>query len=100
MCEQGIDENNTDCSGQSDAAPDNEESSRDQDRETEKISQVGREHDDRKGDASAQGTPARSGWFDDPQAKEIGAAPGSIGTVGGWVYVRTKTGHLKKRSSR
>ena len=63
------------------------------------ISQVGHAHDDRKGDAPAPGTPARSFWFDDA-TKEIGAAPGSKGTVGGWVYVRTKTGHLKKRSHR
>jgi hypothetical protein len=57
-----------------------------------------RSHDDDRKGASAE-TPARSFWFDDA-TKEIGATPGSKGTVGGWVYVRTKTGHLKKRASR
>jgi hypothetical protein len=85
--------------GQSAPSPDNEKGSRDQNREVEKISQVGREHDDRKGDgASASGSSARSLWFDD-KTKEIGAKPGSTGTVGGWVFVRTKTGHLRKRKS-
>jgi len=67
--------------------------------EWKKNLRVGHAHDDRKGDAPAPGTSARSFWFDDA-TKEIGAAPGSTGTVGGWVYVRTKTGHLKKRTGR
>jgi hypothetical protein len=93
--------------GQSAPSPDNEKGSRDQNREVEKISQVGREHDDRKGDRpekcqDEEGPKAlwsdRSRWFDD-KTKEIGAKPGSTGTVRGWVFVRTKTGHLRKRQS-
>jgi hypothetical protein len=69
----------------------------------ETISQVGHDQNGRSQSAGPHRTPrgegkaARSLWFDDPQAKEIGASPGSKGTVGGWLYVRTKTGHLKKR---
>jgi len=92
---------------QSTPAPDNENGPSDQNFEAakgfvaewKKNLRVGHAHDDRKGDASAPGTPARSFWFDDA-TKEIGAAPGSTGTVRGWVYVRTKTGHLKKRTGR
>lgn len=53
-------------SGQTPSSADNEKGAGDQDRQAQKISQVGREHDDRKGDASAHdAAPARSGWFDD-----------------------------------
>jgi len=92
--------------GQKYFATDHEKGSRDQNREAQKLSedpspQVGYQHNVRKGEGDrAGGMPARSFWFDDPQAKEIGASPGSQGTVDGWVYVRTKTGHLKKRTNR
>jgi len=85
--------------GQSSPAPDHEKGSSDQEFQT--ISEVGHTGNDRKGDASVlaamPSTPARSFWFDDA-TKEIGARPGSWGTVAGWVYVRTKTGHLRKRA--
>jgi hypothetical protein len=80
--------------GQSTPAPHHEKGAGDQ---KFRISQVGHSHDDRKGDAPAEGPSARSFWFDD-STKEIGDAPGSTGTPRGWVYVRTKTGHLKKRA--
>jgi hypothetical protein len=83
-------------SGQSALAPDNEEGARNQDREVEKISQVGREHDDRKGDAPepespSENGPARSGWFDDP-TKEIGDAESNPQSEFPWVYRWTEIG--------
>ena len=88
--------------GQISPSPDHEKGARDQDFQ---ISEVDHTANERKRDATSgpgitKPRPAsRSFWFDDA-TKEIGASPGSTGTVGGWVYVRTKTGHLKKRTSR
>jgi hypothetical protein len=64
---------------QSAPPPHNEKGASHQNRKAEKISQVGRKHDDRKGDAPSEDLPAvestgsgaRSGWFDD-KTKEIG----------------------------
>ena len=104
MCEEDFYENNTVHGRQEHVAPDNEKSSRDKNREAKKISQVGSAHGPKTREWARclwrAHSPPRSGWFDDPAAKEIGAAPGSTGTVRGWFYVRTKTGHLKKRTSR
>jgi len=82
--------------GQSSPSQDYEKGSGDQ---KFQAGEVGRYQNDRTGDASTTNSSARSFWFDDA-TKEIGAAPGSTGTVRGWVYVRTKTGHLKKRTGR
>jgi len=82
--------------GQSSPSADNEKGPRDQEFP---LSQVGRSHADRKGDAPATGTPARSGWFDD-ETKEIGDAASGAQFEFGWVYVRTKTGHRRERTAR
>jgi hypothetical protein len=78
--------------GQSSPSQDHEEGSSDQDFQIS----VGHTGNDRKEAPAAPRPPERSFWFDDA-TKEIGASPGSKGTIGGWVYVRSKTGHLKKR---
>jgi hypothetical protein len=76
--------------GQSSPSPDNEEGSRDQ---KLPISQVGQTNDRKREGASAQGcVSARSRWFDDKTC-EIGA--GETQFEFGWVYRRTKTGHLR-----
>jgi len=80
--------------GQGSPSPDYEKGPRDQ---KFPISQVGHAHDDRKGDASAQGTPARSLWFDD-KTKEIGDASCGSQFEFGWIYRRTKTGHRRERT--
>jgi len=78
---------------QSAPSPDHEKGASDQNFQ---VSQVGQLLNDRKRAAAPCEAAQRSFWYDDP-VKEIGVKPGSTGTVGGWVYVRTKTGHLKKR---
>jgi hypothetical protein len=94
--------------GQSAPPPNHEKGARDKNLETqdrEEISQVGFGKKTESREQAAAGSyllgnpPTRSLWFDDPQTKEIGAKPGSTGTIRGWVYVRTKTGHLRKRTS-
>jgi len=86
--------------GQSSPSPDHEKGSSDQ----EFPKQVGSAHEPKTREWARSlwraHSPQRSFWFDDPQAKEIGASASSKGIVAGWVYVRTKTGHLKKRTSR
>ena len=85
--------------GQSSPSQNHEKGARDQ--KFPNFSQVGQPTNDRTHECPAsEGTaPDRSLWFDDP-TKEIGAASGSTGIVRGWVYVRTQTGHLKKRTGR
>ena len=92
-------------SGQSSPSPDYEKGPSDQKfqnakefiAEWKKNLRVGHAHDDRKGDAPAPGTSARSGWFDD-QTKEIGHASGPSQFEFGWIYRRTQTGHLRERT--
>ena len=63
-------ENNSIIGGQGHFAPDYEESSRDQDRETQKISQVGHTHD-RKGNGEASGEGAVREHEDRPPASFV-----------------------------
>ena len=103
MCEKAIDKNDSFGGRQGDIAPNNEKRSRDQDREAQKISQVGHTND-RKGDAPAPGgriacgASARSGWFDD-KTKEIGDAASSSQFEFGWIYRGTEAGHRRERTA-
>ena len=82
MCEKDFYENNSFIGRQSHFAPDNEKGSRDQDREVEKISQVGHTGNDRKGDGAAEEhqwfgettAAPRSGWFIHPKEAYCAAA--------------------------